>query len=68
MSEVRNTLSGDFTHKVKELNRVTEILLGPKKAPSTNKIKFIGLGYVCSFPGLTITALYGLKTHLLKTM
>jgi siroheme synthase-like protein len=58
MSEVRNTLSGDFTHKVKELNRVTEILLGPKKAPSTNKIKFLVWATFVAFLAVTIIALW----------
>ena len=58
MSEVRNTLSGDFAHKVKELNRVTEILLGPKKAPSNNKIKLLVWATFVAFLGLTITALW----------
>jgi siroheme synthase-like protein len=58
MSEVRNTLSGDFTHKVQELNRVTAILLGPKKAPSTNKIKFLVWATFVAFLAITITALW----------
>ncbi|MFD0764758.1 TSUP family transporter [Mucilaginibacter lutimaris] len=58
MAEVRNTLSGDFTHKVKELNRVTEILLGPKKAPSNNNIKLLVWGTFVAFLAITITALW----------
>ncbi|MES2268498.1 MAG: TSUP family transporter [Bacteroidota bacterium] len=58
MAEVRNTLSGDFTYKVKELNRVTEILLGPKKAPSNNNIKLLVWGTFVAFLAVTITALW----------
>ena len=58
MSEVRNTLSGDFAFKVKELNRVTEILLGPKKAPSNNKIKFFVWATFVAFLAFTIIALW----------
>ncbi|GGH06408.1 TSUP family transporter [Mucilaginibacter phyllosphaerae] len=58
MAEVRNTLSGDFTYKVKELNRVTEILLGPKKAPSNNNIKLLVWATFVVFLGLTIAVLW----------
>jgi len=35
MSELRNSLSGDFAYKVKKLNEVTSVLVGKK--PETNK-------------------------------
>ena len=58
MSEVRNTLSGDFAYKVQELNRVTAILLGPKKAPSNNNIKLLVWATFIAFLAITIISLW----------
>ncbi|MFD0794083.1 TSUP family transporter [Mucilaginibacter litoreus] len=58
MHDIRNNLSGDFTHKVKELNRVTAILLGPKKAPSNKNLKLIVWATFVAFLAVTITALW----------
>ncbi|WP_374949140.1 bifunctional precorrin-2 dehydrogenase/sirohydrochlorin ferrochelatase, partial [Mucilaginibacter sp.] len=44
MSEIRNNLSGDFTYKVKELNRVTAILVGARKTPSNTNLKLLVWG------------------------
>ena len=44
MSEIRNNLSGDFAQKVKELNRVTAVLVGAKKPPSNNSLKLLVWG------------------------
>jgi hypothetical protein len=41
MSEIRNKLSGDFAHKVEELNRVTAVLVGGKTPPSNNALKLV---------------------------
>ncbi|RFZ94513.1 siroheme synthase [Mucilaginibacter conchicola] len=58
MHDIRNNLSGDFTHKVKELNRVTAVLLGPKKAPSNNNLKLIVWGTFVLFLLITIAAVW----------
>ncbi|MBD1391875.1 TSUP family transporter [Mucilaginibacter glaciei] len=58
MSAIRNTLSGDFAYKVKELNRVTAILLGAKKSPSNNKLKLLVWGTFIIFLGVTLAALW----------
>jgi siroheme synthase-like protein len=58
MSAIRNNLSGDFTHKVKELNRVTAILLGGKKQPSNTNLKLFVWGTFIAFLAVTITTLW----------
>lgn len=58
MHEIRNNLSGDFTYKVKELNRVTALLLGPKKAPSNAKLKLIVWATFVLFLLITIAAVW----------
>lgn len=66
MNEIRNNLSGDFTHKVKELNRVSAILIGAKKTPSNNNLKFLVWATFIVFLGITLTALW-LKEPSFKT-
>lgn len=58
MQDIRNNLSGDFTHKVKELNRVTAVLLGPKKAPSNARLKLIVWATFVLFLLITIAAVW----------
>ncbi|QXV64218.1 TSUP family transporter [Mucilaginibacter achroorhodeus] len=58
MHDIRNNLSGDFTYKVKELNRVTAVLLGPKKAPSNARLKLIVWATFVSFLLITIAAVW----------
>ena len=58
MNAIRNNLSGDFTHKVKELNRVTAILLSGKKKPSNNNLKLFVWGTFIAFLAVTITTLW----------
>lgn len=58
MSALRNTLNGDFAHKVKALNKVTEILVsGKKKSFLESNIKWmiwlVGVVFVFSV-GLTL--------------
>jgi siroheme synthase-like protein len=41
MSDLRNSLSGDFAHKVKTLNKVTSVLVEPKQLEKKNLIWLI---------------------------
>jgi siroheme synthase-like protein len=56
MSELRNTLSGDFTHKVKHLNKVTSVLIEPKQQKKNFKW-LIWLSIIFSL-GIAVTALW----------
>jgi siroheme synthase-like protein len=58
MSEIRNSLSGDFAYKVQELNRVTAVLIGGEKPPSNNNLKLAVWGTFVAFLVITITALW----------
>lgn len=58
MSDVRNHLSGDFTHKVKELNRITAVLIGAKKPPSNKTLKLLVWGTFVAFLLATIAAVW----------
>ncbi|MCQ6957402.1 TSUP family transporter [Mucilaginibacter aquariorum] len=58
MSEVRNTLAGDFTHKVKELNRVTAVLVGTQKPPSNLNLKLLVWGMSIVFLLIVIASLW----------
>jgi siroheme synthase-like protein len=58
MSEIRNSLSGDFAYKVQELNRVTAVLIGGEKPPSNNNLKLAVWGTFVAFLAITITALW----------
>jgi siroheme synthase-like protein len=57
MSELRNTLEGDFADKVKKLNSVTSILVEPKVASRKNFIWLIWSTIIVSL-AIGITALY----------
>ena len=57
MSELRNTLSGDFTDKVKRLNEVTSVLVEPKQAVKKNFIWLIWSAIVLSII-IAVTALW----------
>jgi len=57
MSELRNTLEGDFADKVKKLNRVTSVLVEPKVANRKNFIWLIWSTIIVSL-AIVITALY----------
>ncbi|MDB5146629.1 MAG: siroheme synthase [Mucilaginibacter sp.] len=67
MSELRNTLSGDFTEKVKRLNSVTSVLVAPKSRVNKNFIWLIWSTIIVSI-AIVVTALYfrepGFKTFL----
>jgi siroheme synthase-like protein len=58
MSEIRNKLSGDFAHKVEELNRVTAVLVGGKTPPSNNALKLVVWSTFVAFLAITITSLW----------
>ncbi|RFZ84903.1 siroheme synthase [Mucilaginibacter terrenus] len=58
MSQVRNNLSGDFAHKVKELNKVTAILIGGEKPPSNKLLKLVVWGTFVLFLAITFSALW----------
>jgi siroheme synthase-like protein len=58
MNEIRNNLSGDFTHKVKELNRVTAVLVGKQKPPSNKKLMLFVWGTFVVFLGVALTVLW----------
>jgi siroheme synthase-like protein len=58
MSEIRDSLSGDFTHKVKELNKVTAILVGGKTPPSNNAIKLVVWSAFVAFLAIALTSLW----------
>jgi len=66
MSEIRNNLSGDFTYKVQELNRVTAVLVGSQKPPSNKSLQFVVWATFVAFLAIAITALWlkepGFKT------
>ncbi|HEX8019113.1 TSUP family transporter [Mucilaginibacter sp.] len=57
MSELRNTLEGDFADKVKKLNSVTSVLVEPKAASRKNFIWLIWSTIIVSL-AIGITALY----------
>ncbi|UOE46387.1 TSUP family transporter [Mucilaginibacter sp. SMC90] len=57
MSELRNTLEGDFTDKVKKLNSVTSVLVEPKPVNRKNFIWLIWSTIIVSL-AIGITALY----------
>ncbi|SDD29283.1 hypothetical protein SAMN05216464_101320 [Mucilaginibacter pineti] len=67
MSELRNTLSGDFADKVKRLNSVTSVLVEPKSRVNKNFIWLIWSTIIVSI-AVVVTALYfrepGFKTFL----
>ena len=67
MNDIRNKLSGDFTHKVKELNRVTAVLVGGQKPPSNKNLKLFVWGTFIVFLGITLATLWlkepGFKTY-----
>jgi siroheme synthase-like protein len=58
MSDVRNQLSGDFTHKVKELNRITAVLVGVKKPPSNKTLKLLVWGTFIAFLLATLITIW----------
>ncbi|OOQ60784.1 TSUP family transporter [Mucilaginibacter pedocola] len=58
MSQIRENLGGDFTHKVKELNRVTAILVGAKTPPSNNNLKLLIWGLSVAFFAVVIGLLW----------
>src|SRR6202012_2540704 len=57
MSELRNSLSGDFAYKVKKLNEVTSVLVDKKPAPNKNLIWMLWGALVFSI-GITFFALW----------
>ncbi|MEN0055050.1 MAG: TSUP family transporter [Mucilaginibacter sp.] len=57
MSELRNTLHGDFTDKVKKLNSVTSVLVEPKLNLNKNFIWLIWSTIILSI-AIVVTALY----------
>ncbi|MDN3547912.1 TSUP family transporter [Mucilaginibacter aquaedulcis] len=57
MSELRNTLNGDFTDKVKKLNSVTSVLVEPKLTINKNFIWLIWSTIIISIV-VVVTALY----------
>jgi siroheme synthase-like protein len=57
MSELRNTLEGDFADKVKKLNNVTAVLVEPKAASRKNFIWLIWSTIIVAL-AIGITALY----------
>jgi siroheme synthase-like protein len=57
MSELRNTLNGDFTDKVKKLNSVTSVLVEPKLTINKNFIWLIWSTIIISI-AVVVTALY----------
>jgi siroheme synthase-like protein len=57
MSDLRNTLEGDFADKVKKLNSVTSVLVEPKAASRKNFIWLIWSTIIVSL-AIGITALY----------
>jgi siroheme synthase-like protein len=57
MSELRNTLNGDFTDKVKKLNSVTSVLVEPKLTINKNFIWLIWSTIIISI-AIVVTALY----------
>lgn len=58
MAQIRNGLSGDFAHKVKELNRVTAVLVGAKTPPSNNRLKLLVWITFVAFLAVTIISLW----------
>jgi siroheme synthase-like protein len=60
MSELRNTLTGDFADKVKTLNKVTSVLVEPKITVNKNFIWLIWSTIIISI-AVVISALYYLE-------
>jgi uncharacterized membrane protein YfcA len=69
MSELRNSLSGDFAYKVQKLNEVTSVLVAPKPAEKKNLIWLIWGSIILSIV-IAATALWfnepGFKTYILE--
>jgi len=67
MSELRNTLSGDFTDKVKRLNEVTSVLVDKKPEANSKGLLWLIWGAVVLALCVTIWALWnsepGFKTY-----
>ena len=57
MNELRNSLSGDFAYKVKQLNEVTSVLVDKKPASKKNVIWLIW-GTIVLAIGVAVTALW----------
>jgi len=57
MSELRNSLSGDFAYKVKKLNEVTSVLVEPKQAEKKNFIWLVWGAIILSII-IAVTALW----------
>jgi siroheme synthase-like protein len=57
MSDLRNSLSGDFAFKVKHLNKVTSVLVEPKSERRKNLRWLIWLSIIFSI-GVAVTALW----------
>ncbi len=57
MSDLRNSLAGDFTYKVKKLNEVTSVLVEPKAVRQRNFQWLIWLSIIFSL-GVGITGLW----------
>lgn len=57
LSDLRNTLSGDFTDKVRKLNEVTSVLVEQKQAPKKNIIWLIWGAFIISAI-IAVTALW----------
>jgi siroheme synthase-like protein len=58
MNDIRNKLSGDFTHKVKELNRVTAVLVNGQKPPGKKFLTLFVWGTFVAFLVLAFIALW----------
>ncbi|HEY1010865.1 MAG TPA: bifunctional precorrin-2 dehydrogenase/sirohydrochlorin ferrochelatase [Daejeonella sp.] len=55
MNQLRNTLSGDFAHKVSELNKATAVLVTPvKEYSATTKTKWILTGAALGAIGMAL--------------
>jgi len=58
MSDLRNTLAGDFAYKVKKLNEVTSLLVEPKQSSIEKNFKWWLFGSIILSLTIAVIALY----------
>ena len=64
MSELRNSLGGDFAYKVRKLNEVTSVLVEPKVVEKKNLIWFIWGATIVHFVIVLHLLHYGIRNRL----
>ncbi len=66
MSDLRNTLSGDFAYKVKRLNEVTSVLVDKKTEPNRKGVIWMIWGAIVLAIGITVYSLWNRMIRISK--